>query len=146
MFNDTPFKFSLESIEILKKAMRLKPLETIIPYFLEILSTDDFNKLILIFKEELNNIAKNYSKFELKKMLSEHFMRKYNQDSLSIINVIFKEKLDEKYFFESQRTYIYNLVINLEVDLHGFELWEALEEIVYKLEECKTINRIISIF
>ena len=101
MFNDTHFKFSLESIEILKKAMRLKPLETIIPYFLEILSTDDFNKLILIFKEELNNIAKNYSKFELKKMFSEHFMRKYNQDSLSIINVIFKEKLDEKYFFES---------------------------------------------
>ncbi len=29
-------------------------------------------------------------------------------------------------------------MINLEVDLHGFELWEALEEIVYKLEECKT--------
>lgn len=101
MFNDAHFKFSLESIEILKKAMRLKPLETIIPYFLEILSNDDFNKLISTFKEELNNIAKNYSKFELKKMLSEHFMRKYNQDSLSIMNVIFKERLDEKYFFES---------------------------------------------
>jgi len=26
----------------------------------------------------------------------------------------------------------------MKVDLHGFELWEALEEIVYKLEECKT--------
>ncbi len=101
MFNDAHFKFSLESIEILKKVMRLKPLETIIPYFLEILSNDDFNKLISTFKEELNNIAKNYSKFELKKMLSEHFMRKYNQDSLSIMNVSFKERLDEKYFFES---------------------------------------------
>jgi len=63
--------------------------------------SDDFNKLISIFKEKLNNIAKIYSRFELKKMLSEHFMRKYNQDSLSIMNVIFKERLDEKYFFES---------------------------------------------
>lgn len=26
----------------------------------------------------------------------------------------------------------------MEIDLHGLELWEALEEIVYKLEECKT--------
>ncbi len=34
----------------------------------------------------------------------------------------------------------------MEIDLHGLELWEALEEIVYKLEECKTINRIILIF
>ncbi len=26
----------------------------------------------------------------------------------------------------------------MEIDLHGLELWEALEEIVYKLEECQT--------
>lgn len=26
----------------------------------------------------------------------------------------------------------------MEIDLHGLELWEVLEEIVYKLEECKT--------
>ena len=25
----------------------------------------------------------------------------------------------------------------MEIDLHGLELWEALEEIVYKLEECQ---------
>jgi len=28
----------------------------------------------------------------------------------------------------------------VEIDLHGLELWQALEEIVYKLEECKTIG------
>lgn len=26
----------------------------------------------------------------------------------------------------------------MEIDLHGLELWEALEEIVYKLEESLT--------
>ena len=26
----------------------------------------------------------------------------------------------------------------MEIDFHGLELWKALEEIVYKLEECKT--------
>ncbi len=101
MFNDTHFNFNLESIKILKKIMRLKPLEIIIPYFLEIQSNEEFNTLFSIFKEELINIAKKYSKFELKRMLSERFMRKYNQDSLAIINTIFKERLDEKYFFES---------------------------------------------
>ena len=25
----------------------------------------------------------------------------------------------------------------MEIDMHGFELWEALEEIVFYLEECK---------
>lgn len=25
----------------------------------------------------------------------------------------------------------------MEVDIHGFELWEAIEEIIYYLEECK---------
>ena len=25
----------------------------------------------------------------------------------------------------------------MEIDLHGFELWDAIDEILYKLEECK---------
>ena len=25
----------------------------------------------------------------------------------------------------------------MEINLHGFELWEAIEEILYKLEECQ---------
>jgi len=25
----------------------------------------------------------------------------------------------------------------MEIDLHAFELWDAIEEVVYKLEDCK---------
>jgi len=25
----------------------------------------------------------------------------------------------------------------MKINLHGFELWEAIEEIIYKLEECQ---------
>ncbi len=25
----------------------------------------------------------------------------------------------------------------MEIDLHGYELWKAIEEIIYKLEECQ---------
>ena len=28
----------------------------------------------------------------------------------------------------------------MELDLHGYELWEALEEILYHLEECHAIG------
>lgn len=101
MFNNTHFNFSLESIEILKKVMRLKSLETIIPYFLEILSNDEFNILLSRFKEEIINISKNYSKFELKRMLRGPIMRQYNTESLNTLQIIFQDRLNEKYFFES---------------------------------------------
>ncbi len=25
----------------------------------------------------------------------------------------------------------------MEINLHGFELWDAIEEVIYKLEDCK---------
>jgi len=28
----------------------------------------------------------------------------------------------------------------MDLDLHGYELWEALEEILYKLEECRVMG------
>ena len=101
MFNNVHFKFNQEAINILKKIMNIRPLETIISYFLEILSNDDFKALLSVFKDEIIKIGKKYSKFELKRMLSESFMRKYNSESLNTMQMIFQERLNEKYFFES---------------------------------------------
>ncbi len=101
MYNNEHFKFGLESIEILKKIIRSRPLETTIRYFLEVLSNDDFNALISVFKEDIMDIAKKYSKIELKNILSKNLMRKYNTDSLLMIRTFFQERLNEKYFFES---------------------------------------------
>lgn len=101
MFNIEHFNFNTETIEFLKKIMNIRPLETAILYLLEILSYDDFQALISVFKDKIIKIGKKYSKFELMRVLSKGFMRKYNTKSLDTMRTIFKESLNEHYFFES---------------------------------------------
>jgi len=101
MFNIEHFKFGQGVITILKKIMNIRPLGTTISYLLEILSYDDFQALISVFKGEIMKIGEKYSKFELRRILSEDFMRKYNTDSLNTMRTLFQNRLNEQYFFES---------------------------------------------
>lgn len=78
----------------------MKNLNSTISYFID-LSKTDFELLIPYFKNDIIDIAKNYSKFDLNRMLRGPITRKYDKDNLITLKLIFKERLNEKYFFES---------------------------------------------
>jgi len=99
LFTDIHFQYNPKCLEALKNVIRMRNLRTIIFYLLE-LSTTEFETLFPNFKNAIIDIAKNYSKFELNNILKSPTVEKFNQGNLKTIKSIYKEKLNEKYFFE----------------------------------------------
>jgi len=100
LFADSHLQLNIKTLKSLKKILLTKNLRTTVNYLLDV-SESDFIFLFSNFKNEIIEVGKNYSKFELANILRGSITRKYNKENLEVLRSIFKERLNEKYFFES---------------------------------------------
>lgn len=100
LFNKNHFQFRNESIKVLKQLILLKNLRELIRCLLGA-DINDVNFLTSIFKNEILDVAKKSSKYNIANNFREAFIDRYDKKNLKLVKSIFKNRLKEKYFFES---------------------------------------------
>ncbi len=100
LFNKNHFQFRNESIKVLKQLILSKNLRELIQYLLGA-DINDVNFLISTFKNEILNVSKKSSKYDIANNFRGAFINRYDKKNLKLVKSIFKNRLKEKYFFES---------------------------------------------